>query len=307
MKKGRYILLVVAFLLVAALVGAGLYFYPTWKAAKILEEKMGLSSLAYELEVKIDREKLPEEQRKTLDILAELTGVSEDAIYQLTIEGSAQGDKIGMTIYPEGAAKPLTEIYLEGDTCVINETMLYDAVRSQLTGQYPLLGYLMPEQKETQYITLEQIEQLFGVELGEIRAFHLPKADSSLTAKQYFILLAAMSREKQAGGWQFGMDAEQARLRFEIEGDSSVNLQFHIQNPSQTLPQGAWLLSRIGIEAPDVQLDMVESFSVALTPEENATVTMPTNSVSQSVIDMISEIRTWLEGIFAEESSESVL
>ncbi len=161
------------FMLVAVIVGAGLYLYPAWRAAKALQDKIGLCYGSFALEVQLDREKLPEEQEKLFAMLARLTGIQEEAMYRLSMRGNVQEDKIHLMIYPYDATEPLAEFYLSEDINVINETMLYNAIRGKLTERVGLLDYLMPRQEETLYMTLEQVEQLFGLDLSAFKGFDL--------------------------------------------------------------------------------------------------------------------------------------
>lgn len=304
MEKRKRILWAVAFLLAAALTGACLYCCPAWKAAKMLEDKMDNSGFSYELQVELDWERQPAGQRKAFETLAKLTGIREEALYRLTIKGRTQEDRIHMTIYPQGQTEPLAEFFFDGDSGVINETMLYNAIRGNLAGQHKMLEYLMPRQKENLYMTLEQVEQLLGMDFSGIRDFRLAMEDSEMTAKQYFVILMAMKRERQEGGRRFARKTEAADLSIDVpsdSGDSAVAMRFRVQDPAETLPKGEWLLSWIGIEMPDVDLHALKSISVALESDEDGTVAMPTDFVNQDIIDILSKVRAWLGETFAGE------
>ena len=54
-------------------------------------------------------------------------------MYRLSIEGSAMEGKVHLLICPDGRTEPLIELYLSDDMSVINETMLYSAIRGNLT------------------------------------------------------------------------------------------------------------------------------------------------------------------------------
>ena len=162
MRIGKFILRTVLFLLLAAVAGAGLYLYPAWKAAKALGDEMERPCKAFVLEVELDRDAVPREQEKMLGMLAKLTGIPEDAMYRLSIEGSAMEGKVHLLICPDGRTEPLIELYLSEDMSVINETMLYSAIRGNLTEKLGLLDYLMPRQEETVYMTLEQVAEEAG-------------------------------------------------------------------------------------------------------------------------------------------------
>lgn len=310
MEKRKQILWAVVFLLAATLTGACLYCYPAWRAAKILQDKMDNSGFSYELQVELDWQNQPAGQRKAFRTLAKLTGIREESLYRLTIKGSTQEDRIHMTLYPEGETEPLAEFFFDNDSGVINETMLYNAIRSNLAGQYKVLEYLMPRQKENLYMTLEQVEQLLGMDFSAIRDFRLAMEDSEMTAKQYFVLLMAMKREAQEDGRRFARRTEDAELSIDVPsnpGGSAIVMRFRVQDPTETLSKGEWLLSWIGIEMPDVDFHALKSISVELSSDEEGTVAMPTDFVNQDIIDILSKVREWISETFADEDSGNSL
>ncbi len=300
-KKKRYVLRAMLFMLVAVIVGAGLYLYPAWRAAKALQDKIGLCYGSFALEVQLDREKLPEEQEKLFAMLARLTGIQEEAMYRLSMRGNVQEDKIHLMIYPYDATEPLAEFYLSEDINVINETMLYNAIRGKLTERVGLLDYLMPRQEETLYMTLEQVEQLFGLDLSAFKGFDLSVLDRKFTAKEYFLMLAVMSREKREDGYRFTLETEQAELSFDMSGrgeDETVGMELEIRDVSEVLAKGYRVSSLLGSWMPGKELEMVKSFSMTLTWSEDGAITIPTNLADQETIEAISGIRAWIQDIF---------
>ncbi len=139
-------------------------------------------------------------------------------------------DRVHLTIYPEGRTEPLFELYLSDDIDVINETMVYNAIRSHLTAKFGLLAHLMPAQEETLYLTLEQVEQLFGTDLSGLADFRLGAWDRRVNAKECFLLLAVMSREKQKDGYRFTLDIGQADICIARDGGRVCSV-----------PQSGWL------------------------------------------------------------------
>ena len=310
MEKKKYVLWAALFLLAASVTGACLYCRPAWKAAKALQEQMDAPGFSYELTAGLDQGTLSAKQRKVFGTLSKLTGISEESLYRLTINGRAQLDRIRMTIYPAGAEEPLTEFFFENDTGVINEAMLYNAVRSHLAEQYTVLGYLMPRQDGNLYMTLEQVEQVLGVDLSPARSFRLAMEDNRLTAGQYFVMLMAMKRERLEDGYRFTLETESANLCFDVpegKSDAPMALRFRVQNPAEALSRGEWLLSRIGIQMPEADLGILEDISVDLISHEEEPLVMPTDFVNQDIINIISKIRAWLSEAFAREDTADML
>jgi len=294
MKKKKRIFPIILLLLAAAVTAAGIYFYPSWQAAKVLEENMDLAHFSYELEVELDREALGSEQAKLLGTLAGLTGVQEEALYRIRIQGSVWEEKIYALIYPDGAAEPFVELYLGEEADVINEAMLYNIIRSNLLGQNALLNFLVPVQGESVYMTLEQVEQMFGVDLSGIRSFSLPAAEDRLSVWQCFIALAAMSREKQADGTNFALDKEQMQVRLGVsaaEKSAPLKLELSIEEPEQVMAEYADFLAELGLEMPGEEIEMLRSISLRAVPGEGAELVMPAEYVSQDIIDLIARIR----------------
>lgn len=294
-KKGLWAVLLV---FAAAIAGAGFYFYPAWQAARILSEKMDFSGNSFVIEAELDREGLPQEQERMFGMLEKLTGIPQESLYQLTIKGESQGDRVHMLIYPEGRSEALAEFYLSDDVNVVNETMVYEAIRRHLRDSFPLLGYLMPGQEEAQYMTFEQVEQLFGADLGEMFRPALTTAMRGFTAKQYFLLLAIMSREKPGDGYRFGLEREQMELWFDISGEKgheAVRMGFSVENPAEAFSQGKELLAKLGLDMEEGAFRSLKSFSVALEPGSGGEITIPDNLANQETIDIISKIRMWIE------------
>lgn len=294
-KKGFWVVLLV---FAAAIAGAGFYFYPAWQAAQVLSEKMDFPGSSFAIEAELDRDELSQEQERMFGLLEKLTGIPQESLCQLTIKGESQGDKTHMLIYPEGRSEAMAEFYLSDDMKVVNETMLYDAVRRHLRDSLPLLGYLMPGQEEAQYMTFEQVEQLFGVDLGEMFRPALSTEMGDLTAKQYFLLLAVMSREKPEDGYRFGLEREQMGLWFHISGEKgheAVRMGFSVENPAEAFSQGKELLAKLGLDMEEGDFRFLKSFSVVLEPGGGGEITIPDNLANQETIDIISKIRTWIE------------
>ena len=214
----KYVRRIVLLLLLAIAVYLGIRFYPVWKAAECLAENMDFAHYSYELEVELDQEVMQRDQGRLLEILTGVTGFEPEAMCRLTVRGSVWEDTVHAMIYPEGMEEvystesPLIELYLGSDTDVVNETYIYNAIRNHLAEKVRLLGLVMPEQNEMLYMTLEQVEQMFGLDLRGVRGFSLQTADDGIGVGRYFIMLAVMDREKAAEGSRFTLETERMEL-----------------------------------------------------------------------------------------------
>ena len=284
--------------LLAVVAAAGAwYLYPAWYWAGSLQEKMDFAHFSYEMEVEMDKEGMKEEQKKLFEVLAFLTGRDEEALYHLTVKGSVWQDRIRVWIYPMGAANPLVELYMSGENDMINEAVFYNVVRENLTEKYPLLGHLMPRQENDMYMTLEQVEQMFDVDLSGMREFTLPTI-REFSRGQYFALLAFMSREETEGGRRFGLEREGADLWFDMQRsqeETHVRVEFSVRD-QETLSEAADLLSKMGIQLPGAagRFQMLKTLNASLWMGEGEEIAVPSKFVSQDIVELISLIREWI-------------
>lgn len=329
---GKYVRRIVLLLLLATAVYLGIRFYPVWKAAAYLSENMDFAHYSFELEVELDQEEMQRKQGRLLETLAGVTGFEPEAMCRLTVRGNVWEDTVHVLIYPEGMEEvhstesPLIELYLGNDTRVVNETYIYNAVRNHLAEKFRLLGLVMPEQNEMLYITLEQVEAMFGLDLTGVRNFSLPSTGDNISAGRYFILLAFMDREKAAERSRFTLETERVELEVTVpESDSTDTaaapvLRLHMEEVHsmegvhsieevQSMEgvhsrkildfikeltgldgKAEQIFSRMGFPVSGEQLSVVKNLSVTIVPGGNEII-MPEDFVNQTVVELISRIR----------------
>ena len=292
MKKKKKGLLLFFILVLGILTAAGVYFFPAWKAAGMVSERLNFTDFSYELEVELNKEELESGQVKVLEILAGLTGYEEEAMYHLSINGSVWEDKIHALVYPKGASQPMMEIYLSDTVDVINEAMLYNVIRGNLLGENALLSFLVPVQEEDMYMSLEQVEDLFGIDLSRAREFTSPLRDGELTRMKYFVGLASAKHGRDEKGESFEAQAERLRLKLEVSGQEEAGfaVTFEMEEPGAVLGEKEELFTRLGMELPE-ELRKLKSISLRMIPGEGQGFEMPAKFVSQEVIDVIAQIR----------------
>lgn len=329
---GKYVRRIVLLLLLATAVYLGIRFYPVWKAAAYLSENMDFAHYSFELEVELDQEEMQRKQGRLLETLAGVTGIEPEAMCRLTVRGNVWEDTVHVLIYPEGMEEvrstesPLIELYLGSDTDVVNETYIYNAVRNHLAEKFRLLGLVMPEQNEMLYITLEQVEAMFGLDLTGVRNFSLPSTGDNISAGRYFILLAFMDREKAAERSRFTLETERVELEVTVpESDSTDTaaapvLRLHMEEVQsmegvhsieevQSMEgvhsrkildfikeltgldgKVEQIFSRMGFPVSGEQLSVVKNLSVTIVPGGDEII-MPEDFVNQTVVELISRIR----------------
>lgn len=299
-RKKKYIIWIVILLLAAALAGLGIYFYPKWKAAGLLHEKLSQGRFAYEVQVELDKKALEEGQAKVLDHLTKLTGFQEDALFTLTIRGVVEEDKIYALIYPKGSSEPLLELYLSDDLVLVNEMLPYNTIRKNLTAKFGVLDYVMPAEQDDVYMTLEQVERLFDLDLESVRNFNVPIYEMDLSRLKCFMLLMPMSRRgaEQEDGYEMVLEGKGVRMGMSGTAEGKpLTLEFQVQDIKKTFDRGREFLSKLEIELPWHELEMLKSVSVVMAPGEGKEIVFPSNLVEQEKVDLLVKIRDMIRKV----------
>ena len=295
-KKKVHIFPILLLLLAAVAAGVCIYFYPKWKAAGVLQESLTSGHFTYELEIRLDRDAMDAKQEETLENLSKLTGFGKEALFQFTIRGSVWEDKIHALFYPKDVERPLIELYLSSDMSVINETLPFNTIRENLVEQHKLLDHIMPAQLEAVYMTLEQAEQIFDLDLSGIRELELLRSDKELSRVKCFLLLAAMKGGSSEEGSFYELSAEGADLKVELR-DAVPVLCFDVQEPGTALQQAEEYLSRLNLEMPGWQAAMLESISGTVMPGQGEEIVLPDKLMDQKKADLLVEIRDLIRKI----------
>lgn len=300
MKKGKIVLLVFLIILLLLVGFLFLRFYPAWKAAEIMQERTDLAHFTYELEIELDKEELPSEYVEIFASLAEIAGVEEEVLYNLTAKGTVWEDITYVQLYFEGQKEALVEMYLSDGLDVINESKIYKAFREKLVGRSELLAMLIPEGEDNVYMTLEQANQLFGIDMSGVANFSIPFTDMTFEQKEYFLALAALSHEKHDNSDLFALDMERIQLGIDVpKADSSSLVEAHlaVQEPAEALAEVAELIGKIGVdvEIPAENFKIIKRLTLDAVTENAVEPTMPTNFLSQDTINVLSEIGALIE------------
>ncbi len=311
--KKRGIFLTVLLLLAGIGAGICIYLYPRWRAAGNLQGSVAAARFTYELEIALDKGAMEAQQAEMMERLSKLTGFGEDALFRFSVKGSVCEDRIYALLYPMGAAEPLIELYLSNDMDIINETLPYNTIRKNLTTQHGLLDYIMPAERDAVYMTLEQVEELFGLDLGGLRDFALPMQGAELSRLKCFLLLLAMSEENGVYGTDSSEGAGgKASLRLIPAEDEAalVTLRFEVKEPGEALGGRENIVSLLGAERslqllPQLLLRL-ESISGTVVLGEGGEIRLPDRLMDQEKVDMLIRIRDLIRKaveLFAPSSS----
>lgn len=295
-KKKRHIglkiFLIFILLLLVAAAGIVIYFYPLYSAAGYMSQNLTSRKVSYAAKVTVDREELDANQRKLLDTLAELTGTDRAAMYRLSIEGKVDGDIIYARIYPESWEEPLLELYLSDGVDVVNGAMLYGAVREHLCEQNKPLELLLPMWDDREYVSLEQVEEMLGVDLSSARRFKLPFRGKSLSRWECFGILLLAERVKMEAGEGFLFQAEglDAAVWLKGRGDGAASLAINMEEPADVLRDLQNKFSGMGVSFGGEGLRILDELSLKADMEE-VMLQMPDDLIGQNTVDVIKSIR----------------
>ena len=173
MRKVRLLPGILLLLIAAGAAALLIRFFPCLQGAAFLNQNGDLGRLSFDVTLKLSEEALSQEQTAFFDTLAQITGTDKEALLTLHIRGQSWEELLYFEITPEGSEVPLTELYLGEQQDVVNAAMLYNAVRSNLAGQYELLDLLLPQWSGEEYMSLEQAGQMLGLDLSWLGDFVL--------------------------------------------------------------------------------------------------------------------------------------
>lgn len=291
-KKGKYILLILMLLLLAVIVAVVAYCYPKWKTAQDFEKYIDFNSFSYEMDVELFKDELEREQIELLNRLSRLADIDEDSMYRLYISGDVYENVIYAQIYPEGMSEPLLELYLSNGRDVVNGEYLYSCIRSELVGDSRLLNGVLPSGDNGVYLTLEQAEQLFDMDLSDVRRFNPSFNRYDLSVLEYFAILAALPFIRQAEDSGLALSEYNTVPEVPVSGrEHAVVAHLSVQEPSLMIEQNADILEKLGFSFDSAKVKAIKSLVVDISSDNAHEIVMPESGVSQEIVDVLSGIR----------------
>ena len=213
----------------ALLLVLGIFCYPHWKAAKLLKEHFNPERVGYTLEVQLLEEQMTDDQKQFVDVLSMLTGIDTENFYKLHLEGTTWDGIVEVQVFPDGQENPLFELYLSDESEVMNGAMFYQTVRANLSGGNALIERLLPKWEDHTYVTLEQAEQIFGIDLSAVRNFSLPQIKEPSTSS-WFMALLAMKRENGDNEVTYAAEKAGAAVKLVLPEEGNVTVEFDVPN-----------------------------------------------------------------------------
>lgn len=299
-KKKHWVLRILCVLLAAALIGTVVLGIRIVPRARRLQRALTAQNCAITAQAELNRSKLTADQQKLLRTLSQLMGMEETEWNRLTLQGGYDGDAIRLAVC-SGQGVRLTELYLTQDCQAIDMHAIYDRAYSHLTGEIGLLALVLPQWSFGDYISLQQLEHAFGLELGELPDVRgkLEKIQSKLSLP---LLCGAVLAADQ---W----DRENQELVYHItDTDWRLKLAKRLakQTDSWQLPEGMELDVVICLGEPQVRtvitgrlpgMEQIEDWSLELTWEGYVPESSAVSMVDQQVIEDLAELLKMLESL----------
>lgn len=299
-KKKHWVLRILCLLLAAALIVAAVLAIRIIPIARRLQSALTAQNCAITAQAELNRSRLTADQQKLLETLSQLTGLEDAEWNRLTLQGGYDGNAIRLAVRG-GQGAQLTQLYLTQDCQAVDMHAIYDRAYSHLTGEIGLLALMLPQWSFGDYISLQQLEHAFRLELGELPDVRekLEKIQSKLSLP---VLCGAVLAADQ---W----DRKNQQLIYHItDKDQRLELAQRLakQKDSWQLPEGMELDVVIYLGEPQVRtvitgylpgVEQIEDWSLELTWEgyvpENDAVSM----VDQQVINDLAELIELLESL----------
>lgn len=280
----------------ALLLVLGIFCYPHWKAAKLLKEHFNPERVGYTLEVQLLEEQMTDDQKQFVDVLSMLTGINTENFYKLHLEGTTWDGIVEVQVFPDGQENPLFELYLSDESEVMNGAMFYQTVRANLSGGNALIERLLPKWEDHTYVTLEQAEQIFGIDLSAVRNFSLPQIKEPSTSS-WFMALLAMKRENDDNEVTYAAEKAGAAVKLVLPEEGNVTVEFDVPNLQETLTA---INEKASLSIDTEQFVLVGQLSGTVSAAGQEELSVPEDCISQDTVEILEGVRVLIQELLAK-------
>lgn len=280
----------------ALLLVLGIFCYPHWKAAKLLKEHFNPERVGYTLEVQLLEEQMTDDQKQFVDVLSMLTGIDTENFYKLHLEGTTWDGIVEVQVFPDGQENPLFELYLSDESEVMNGAMFYQTVRANLSGGNALIERLLPKWEDHTYVTLEQAEQIFGIDLSAVRNFSLPQIKEPSTSS-WFMALLAMKRENGDNEVTYAAEKAGAAVKLVLPEEGNVTVEFDLPNLQETLTA---INEKASLSIDTEQFVLVGQLSGTVSAAGQEELSVPEDCISQDTVEILEGVRVLIQELLAK-------
>lgn len=280
----------------ALLLVLGIFCYPHWKAAKLLKEHFNPERVGYTLEVQLLEEQMTDDQKQFVDVLSMLTGIDTENFYKLHLKGTTWDGIVKVQVFPDGQENPLFELYLSDESEVMNGAMFYQTVRANLSGGNALIERLLPKWEDHTYVTLEQAEQIFGIDLSAVRNFSLPQIKEPSTSS-WFMALLAMKRENGDNEVTYAAEKAGAAVKLVLPEEGNVTVEFDVPNLQETLTA---INEKASLSIDTEQFVLVGQLSGTVSAAGQEELSVPEDCISQDTVEILEGVRVLIQELLAK-------
>ena len=280
----------------ALLLVLGIFCYPHWKAARLLKEHFNPERVGYTLEVQLLEEQMTDDQKQFVDVLSMLTGIDTENFYKLHLEGTTWDGIVEVQVFPDGQENPLFELYLSDESEVMNGAMFYQTVRANLSGGNALIERLLPKWEDHTYVTLEQAEQIFGIDLSAVRNFSLPQIKEPSTSS-WFMALLAMKRENGDNEVTYAAEKASAAVKLVLPEEGNVTVEFDVPNFKETLTA---INEKASLSIDTEQFVLVGQLSGTVSAAGQEELSVPEDCISQDTVEVLEGVRVLIQELLAK-------
>lgn len=217
-KKKYYLagIILGACILLAVICGAAVRFLPVFRAARTLRQMLVEKNIDFEINVSLEQKNLSEQQEKFLQAVSWILQVDEESCMFWKIKGQISGTQAYAQVFCEGLDGAVTDVYVDEGNILVNARALYEALQHNFTSAHPFMGSLLPNWQYHDYISLEQIEEIFQV---DIRSMFQPDMPKELPGKGFLASLVLLReleyKENEDGSQQFAVTWSSQQTAFQ--------------------------------------------------------------------------------------------
>lgn len=232
MKKKGIIISIVGILLVVAI---GIFCLPVLQVKHLLKEVSDYERFQYELSIELDKAQLSQKETQLLETIAKLLGITEEDIFCWTAKGSVYDNTIYAKLYCRGFEHAVTELYLTEEQQLINIQTFYEFIQDYVEQQVFFLGMLFPSWNGASYISVEQMEEIFEVDLSEMFTMDTFILEENIHSKGLLLLLGMEKSKGEQGELQFKTAYEGYDVTLHIQKQEEIPvIETWIVNNNQT-------------------------------------------------------------------------
>ena len=245
-KAKKRALFVIGIIIAVFILAILIRMLPFIQTAMILQKAETAKKVTYEGDIHLNRDAFSDKEKDFLDILTQLLAVDEEDLLNLHLTGEFSEEYMIVDIYCQGFDSPVTEIYYSEEEKTINVKMLYDTITTNLSDELWILEIILPKWQFTNdYITFEQLEEAFGVDMEALFSIETWKDQENRSIWEYVVLLSKTDVEKDSekNNWfkgnyqgysiQFCAAEENHIVEIMIKGDAKKEVlkidQFRVQ------------------------------------------------------------------------------